>query len=176
MRRVSTVCALATVGLLALGGASASAADRDYSDFDTQAAAQDYYEAKGGPLRDPDRLDDDGDGVACETLPRGGSGSTREGPFVGDQFRKRLVEPGRLFLWASDSLSSLRWRGWGRGVATARGRISTHSGGKYRTHPARVRVSRIRRCEGKPAYTRLRYRAFGRWHTASRYGCRFAGA
>jgi Excalibur calcium-binding domain len=47
----------------------ASAADRDCSDFSTQASAQNYFLALGGPVSDPDRLDGDGDGVACESNP-----------------------------------------------------------------------------------------------------------
>jgi hypothetical protein len=43
--------------------------DKDCSDFPTQAAAQSYFEAHGGPARDPSGLDADHDGVACETLP-----------------------------------------------------------------------------------------------------------
>jgi Excalibur calcium-binding domain len=35
----------------------------------TQAAAQAYFVAHGGPALDPDRLDADHDGVACENLP-----------------------------------------------------------------------------------------------------------
>ena len=60
-----------------LGASPAGAADRDCSDFPNQRAAQSYFIAKGGPGRDPDHLDSDGDGTACETLPcpcRGGSG------------------------------------------------------------------------------------------------------
>ncbi len=59
------------------GGAPAGAADRDCADFPNQRAAQSYFLAKGGPRRDPDHLDSDGDGTACETLPcpcRFGSG------------------------------------------------------------------------------------------------------
>lgn len=43
--------------------------DRDCSDFSTQAEAQRFFEAAGGPARDPHRLDSDGDGEACESLP-----------------------------------------------------------------------------------------------------------
>lgn len=43
--------------------------DRDCSDFRTQAEAQAFFEAAGGPGKDPHRLDSDGDGVACESLP-----------------------------------------------------------------------------------------------------------
>ena len=42
--------------------------DKDCSDFSTQAQAQRYFESKGGPARDPDRLDSDHDGQACDSL------------------------------------------------------------------------------------------------------------
>ena len=41
--------------------------DRDCSDFSTQTKAQAFYEAAGGPVSDPHRLDGNGDGVACES-------------------------------------------------------------------------------------------------------------
>ena len=44
--------------------------DRDCSDFRTQAEAQAFFEAAGGPEKDPHRLDSDRDGIACESLPR----------------------------------------------------------------------------------------------------------
>lgn len=43
--------------------------DRDCGDFRTHSAAQAFFEAAGGPARDPHRLDGDNDGVACEGLP-----------------------------------------------------------------------------------------------------------
>lgn len=43
--------------------------DRDCGDFSTQAEAQAFYVAAGGPARDPHRLDSDRDGIVCETLP-----------------------------------------------------------------------------------------------------------
>jgi micrococcal nuclease len=43
--------------------------DRDCADFGTQAEAQRFFEAAGGPAADPHRLDSDNDGVACESLP-----------------------------------------------------------------------------------------------------------
>jgi hypothetical protein len=52
------------------GGGPAPAGDKDCSDFATQRAAQRYFLSKGGPARDPDRLDADHDGIACESLPR----------------------------------------------------------------------------------------------------------
>jgi endonuclease YncB( thermonuclease family) len=48
---------------------SSIAADRDCSDFDNQRQAQNYFIDRGGPRRDADRLDADGNGVACESLP-----------------------------------------------------------------------------------------------------------
>ena len=43
--------------------------DRNCGDFDTWQEAQDFYEEAGGPDSDPHRLDSNGDGVACESLP-----------------------------------------------------------------------------------------------------------
>jgi micrococcal nuclease len=51
------------------GGAPGLAGDRDCADFSSQQEAQRYFEAKGGPAHDPDYLDADNDGVACEDLP-----------------------------------------------------------------------------------------------------------
>lgn len=41
--------------------------DRDCGDFATQAEAQAFFEAAGGPQEDPHRLDGEGDGIACES-------------------------------------------------------------------------------------------------------------
>jgi endonuclease YncB( thermonuclease family) len=46
--------------------APASAADLDCADFSDQASAQSYFLSRGGPSSDPDRLDGDADGIACE--------------------------------------------------------------------------------------------------------------
>lgn len=48
---------------------SSIANDRDCPDFSTQKEAQAFFESNGGPARDPHRLDQDKDGIACETLP-----------------------------------------------------------------------------------------------------------
>ena len=42
--------------------------DRNCGDFETQAEAQAFFEAAGGPEVDRHRLDGDGDGVACASL------------------------------------------------------------------------------------------------------------
>jgi micrococcal nuclease len=43
--------------------------DRNCSAFATHQEAQCFFIAAGGPERDPHRLDGDGDGIACESLP-----------------------------------------------------------------------------------------------------------
>ena len=45
---------------------SASRDLRNCSDFASGAAAQKYFLAAGGPVNDPNNLDRDGDGLACE--------------------------------------------------------------------------------------------------------------
>ncbi len=47
-------------------------------DFDTQAEAQEFFEAEGGPDEDPNNLDRDGDGIACAALPGGPSEGVNE--------------------------------------------------------------------------------------------------
>lgn len=48
---------------------SCSGPDKDCSDFSTQEEAQAFYLSCGGPASDTHRLDREGDGKACETLP-----------------------------------------------------------------------------------------------------------
>lgn len=91
MRRPLAVLAslvLVLGGLLATTALAAPAQavpDRDCGDFDTQAAAQRFFLDQGGPRSDPHRLDDDGDGIACESNPcpcsndRGGGGGGGDG-------------------------------------------------------------------------------------------------
>jgi hypothetical protein len=57
------------VGTAGADHATAQVADRDCKDFSTQAGAKRHYASLGGPSRDPDRLDGDADGVACEARP-----------------------------------------------------------------------------------------------------------
>lgn len=42
--------------------------DRDCGDFPSQDAAQEFFEAAGGPDKDSHRLDGEGDGLVCEGL------------------------------------------------------------------------------------------------------------
>jgi hypothetical protein len=64
---------LILVALVLAPAASASsratAADVNCSDFATQEAAQNYFLWRGGPAIDPEGLDGDNDGIACETRP-----------------------------------------------------------------------------------------------------------
>jgi hypothetical protein len=70
IRLLAVVAAIVlTVLLIAALPSSASASDKDCSDFATQRAAQLFFLKHGGPRYDPDRLDADNDGVACEDNP-----------------------------------------------------------------------------------------------------------
>lgn len=71
MRRIRPTFFLsaATLAILLLAPAGASALDYDCADFATQEEAQEYLTPG-----DPHRLDGDSDGVACEDLPSGGTG------------------------------------------------------------------------------------------------------
>jgi endonuclease YncB( thermonuclease family) len=73
-RRFLATAALALVGTIAVllptGHAAARERDRDCGEFQTQAAAQRFFVGHGGSRSDNfDDLDEDGDGVACESLP-----------------------------------------------------------------------------------------------------------
>lgn len=64
-RALALLTALA--GLVALAQPAQAFYDRDCGDFANQSAAQTFFVNAGAG--DPHRLDDDGDGRACETLP-----------------------------------------------------------------------------------------------------------
>ena len=63
------VALVVTAALLATAPTAAAVADKDCSDFDTQAKAQNFFVDHGGPQNDPHQLDADGDGIACESNP-----------------------------------------------------------------------------------------------------------
>jgi hypothetical protein len=66
--------------------------DYDCSDFDTQQAAQKYFNSQGGSSRkNVDNLDFDRDGIACESL----SSNKDSQQFNGFNFLKN-VQPGEL--------------------------------------------------------------------------------
>lgn len=62
-------CELAAEGTIVPGAPSWwTGGDLDCADFANQAAAQAFFEAMGGPAKDPHNLDPDGDGVVCRSL------------------------------------------------------------------------------------------------------------
>ncbi|SNS09637.1 Excalibur calcium-binding domain-containing protein [Geodermatophilus saharensis] len=76
MRRNTTTAAAGVLFTAALSfgfAGTAHAADRDCPDFPSQAAAQAAYDAVPG---DPERLDGDDDGVACEDYAYAPASST----------------------------------------------------------------------------------------------------
>ena len=98
--RTGVLAALALlVSLLVAPGAAHAFIDRDCSDFATQADAQRFFLAEGGPTYDPHRLDgNDKDGLACESRPcpclhstSGGSGSTATAPRTGSAKKTKKV-------------------------------------------------------------------------------------
>ena len=66
-RHALTVAVLTVAGTLPLAGAAYAQPDRDCADFSSQAEAQ---EALDGTVGDPERLDANDDGVACESYFR----------------------------------------------------------------------------------------------------------
>jgi hypothetical protein len=71
IRKLPLLVAAAAFAVLLFAAlpSSAIAADKDCKDFRSQRAAQIFFLKHGGPRRDPDRLDGDNDGVACEDNP-----------------------------------------------------------------------------------------------------------
>lgn len=101
MKRTALLASLLFALALSLGLASPpaaeAAADRDCGDFDNQRQAQRYYESRGGPQRDPDRLDADGDGRACESRPCPcGTGGGDTSPRPKPKAPRRPDFPGRI--------------------------------------------------------------------------------
>lgn len=74
-RALCTTAATATVVLALAGPALAQTADRDCPDFATQAEAQAALDAVVG---DPERLDSDDDGIACENGVGGATGGATD--------------------------------------------------------------------------------------------------
>ncbi len=68
IRTILASLAIAVVATLPLAGVAAARPDRNCPDFATQADAQQAFDSVPG---DPERLDADGNGIACESLPGG---------------------------------------------------------------------------------------------------------
>lgn len=66
--RIRLIATVVAVAALTVPATTATAADKDCSDFRTWRQAQNFYKNHGGPRRDPHRLDADRDGIACESL------------------------------------------------------------------------------------------------------------
>jgi hypothetical protein len=73
LRQIAAVAVLSAGMALPMSATALAAPDRDCSDFATQAEAQAAFEADGPG--DPEHLDADHDGKACEDLTPGGSES-----------------------------------------------------------------------------------------------------
>jgi len=74
-RHALTVAVLTVAGTLPLAGAAYAQPDRDCADFASQAEAQ---EALDGRVGDPERLDANDDGVACESYFRDAAATTTQ--------------------------------------------------------------------------------------------------
>lgn len=83
--------AVVLTAMLGLPALAHGQADLDCSDFSTQEEAQRYL-LPG----DPHRLDGDGDGVACETLPSGGGGGGGGGPTYNPPAPETKPKPAKL--------------------------------------------------------------------------------
>jgi hypothetical protein len=69
MAKVRVLVAIAAVFVALVVVPTASAGDKNCSDFSTWKQAQHYFHKHGGPRHDPSGLDGDDDGIACEDLP-----------------------------------------------------------------------------------------------------------
>jgi endonuclease YncB( thermonuclease family) len=65
---LSALGASVVIVAVSLPVSAAERADKDCADFNSQQAAQDFFESNN-PSQDPHYLDGDNDGKACETLP-----------------------------------------------------------------------------------------------------------
>src|SRR5687768_7391946 len=75
LRRASYLSLLVT--MLTLGWPSSASGDVDCDDFSSSGAAQNYYERQMG---DPDDLDRDSDGYACDYGPPSGTTESESTP------------------------------------------------------------------------------------------------
>lgn len=93
---------IALVGLTTTTTQAAVAKDMDCGDFDSQAAAQNYFENNGGgPNNNVDNLDADGDGIACESNPcpcsnGGGGGGGGDGDGGGNPGPQTIKQKAKI--------------------------------------------------------------------------------
>ena len=84
------------------------------------------------------------------------------------------VHPRTLQIVATGQFRKLNWRDWGSGRTSSPGRyVYSAGGGNIKRSRGNVRLSRIRQCDGRDVYTRLRWRARGvengRWLSGQFY-------
>lgn len=82
--------------------------------------------------------------------------------------------PAVLRLSARTTFRDLRWRSWDTKQATGLGTITlVGARGTRASRPVRVILTRVRTCNGRRIYTRVRYRvADGRWTSGQLRNCR----
>jgi hypothetical protein len=68
MRHLFAILVL-TLAICLVPAVASARSDKDCADFPSQKAAQVFFIKHGGPRSDPDRLDADHDGKACEDNP-----------------------------------------------------------------------------------------------------------
>lgn len=78
----AAVALAAIVGTLVLASPARARQDLDCADFATQEEAQAVLEQDRS---DPNRLDRDGDGIACESLPSGSGDNDQGSPGDGEE-------------------------------------------------------------------------------------------
>ncbi len=67
--RMALIAAAACLAVAIVPSSAAHAGDLDCAELGSQEFAQSWFLDQGGPDKDPDGLDPDGDGLACETNP-----------------------------------------------------------------------------------------------------------
>jgi hypothetical protein len=125
------VLAVVAAGFVLAAPASAHV-DHDCGDFATQAAAQHHYLQLGGPRVDPDGLDRDGDGIACDSNPCPCS------------YAQHLPPPPAITTRASLTVSA------SRRIAGEPLRLTAH------VSPKKVRAIVLQRKTGSASWTNLR--------------------
>ena len=184
MRRI--VAAAVAVVLVTLGVASAPAgavADKDCSDFATQKAAQEFFDAAGPG--DPHRLDADGDGIACESNPcpcakPGGGGDGGGGDGGGDPKPKRQVDRGKLVKVVDGDTIDVRVKGKKHrirviGIDTPEVYGGKECGGPQASQSMKKMVHRGQRVTLKSDPSQDKRDRYGRWLRYVEHGGRDLG-
>jgi endonuclease YncB( thermonuclease family) len=131
------------LGLATVPQAPAAAfSDRDCGDFPSQAAAQNFFLQAGAG--DPHRLDDDGDGVACESNPCPciGRGSTAPQQFANTQTQQTYRETGNVVRVTDGDTLRVRLRS-GAHVSVRMLGIDTPERGRCGAHDATANLRRL---------------------------------